>query len=115
MNNSIGQYVKLRRTAMKMSLREFGALCGMSHTHIDSIEKGYDPRTGREVNITAQTLSKLSQALGVSEAELVGGKEEKGLSDAQLKYALFGSAAVSDALLDEVRRFAELIKIREGL
>lgn len=115
MDNNIGQYVKMRRTAMKMSLREFGALCGMSHTHIDSIEKGYDPRTGREVNITAQTLTKLSQALGVSEAELLGAQPSQGLTDVQLKQALFESTSVSDALLEEVRQFAKFIKAREGL
>ncbi len=46
MSNSLGEYVKSRRQGMGMSLREFAELCGISHTHIDSIEKGYDVRSG---------------------------------------------------------------------
>ena len=114
MNNNIGKYVHERRSEMGLSLREFGKLCGMSHTHIDSIEKGVDVRTGREVNITAQTLAKLARALGVSEAELVGGSTADS-SDRQLKLLLFGKEDVDDALVCEVRRFAEYIKLREGL
>lgn len=114
MDNKIGQFVSRRRKEMKLSLREFGKLCGMSHTHIDSIEKGFDVRTGREINLTSTTISKLAQALGVTESELVGGKNTVPASDSQLKLALFGDSDMPDSALDEVKRFATFIKEREG-
>ena len=103
-----------------MSLREFAKLCGVSHTHIDSIEKGYDVRSGRAVNLTSTTIGKLSAALGTNEAELMnmnlGQCAEKGVaSDSELKFALFGSGDISDEMLDEVKRFAEFIKSRDGI
>lgn len=60
MPNYLGELIKeLRGT---MSLREFGKKCDVSHTHIDSIEKGVDPRTGKTVNVTVEMLSKIAKA-----------------------------------------------------
>jgi transcriptional regulator with XRE-family HTH domain len=54
-----------------MSLREFAKLCGgISHTQIDSIERGIDPRTSKPVRPTVETLSKIAQGTGVSVAYL---------------------------------------------
>lgn len=64
-NYLLGDYVKEYRQAHKLSLRDFGNLCGISHTTIDCIEKGYDPRTKKAVNITNSTFSKLSDAMGI--------------------------------------------------
>lgn len=118
MNNNLGEYIKERRQAMGMSLREFGKLCGVSHTHIDSIEKGYDVRSGRKVNLTGTTIKKLAAALGTEEAGLMnmylGHKsEERQVTDAELKFALFGDGTISDEKLSEVKRFAEFIKSRK--
>ena len=117
MKNSLGEFVRERRLEMGMSLREFAALCKVSHTHIDSIEKGYDVRSGRAVNLTSTTIKKLALALGVKEAELMkvnlGENTEVGkVTDCELKYALFGDSAISDSMLDEVKKFAEFIKSR---
>ena len=119
MENNLGEFIKARRQSMGMSLREFGKLCGVSHTHIDSIEKGYDMRSGREVNLTGTTIRKLAAALEIEEAELMnmymGCKtEERPVTDAELKFALFGDGDISDEKLDEVKRFAEFIKARDG-
>lgn len=119
MKNNLGEFVKERRQSMGMSLREFASLCGVSHTHIDSIEKGYDVRSGRTVNLTSSTIRKIASALGVKEVELMkmnlGRKADAGtLSDSELKFALFGDSSISDKMLDEVKMFAEFVKIREG-
>lgn len=54
-----------------MSLREFAKLCSnISHTQIDSIERGVDPRTGKPVRPTVETLSKIAKGTGVSVAYL---------------------------------------------
>lgn len=72
MNNYLlGKYVKDRRESMGLSLREFGDLCKISHTTIDVIEKGYDPRTGKPVNITNATFGKLAQGMNEPVSKLV--------------------------------------------
>jgi len=112
--NKLGKTVKARRQAMGMSLREFGALCGMSHTHIDSIEKGYDVRSGRAVNPTSATIKKLALALGMTESELLEQPCDSAPStDGLLKFALFGGSDATDEMLEEVKQFAKFIKARE--
>ena len=71
MGNKLGEFIKQRRSEQGLSLRGFAKLCGVSHTHLSSIEKGIDTCTGKDLNITSETLHKLSGALGVSEADLV--------------------------------------------
>ncbi len=119
MENKIGEYVKNYRIKKGLSLRAFGTLCEMSHTHIDSIEKGRDVRTGRPVNLTSQTISKLASVMGLSEKELIsiaygdGGVQK--ISDTQLKIALFGTENAPDSALDEVKSFAQFIKTRDKI
>ena len=61
----------IREKRGDMSLRDFAKLCGdISHTQIDSIERGIDPRTGKPVKPTVETLAKLSKGTGVSVAYL---------------------------------------------
>ena len=67
----LGTFIRNKRESLGMSLGEFGRMCDISHTTIDCIEKGYDPRTGKEINITNSTFSKLSNTLGVPIAKLV--------------------------------------------
>ncbi len=118
-NNGIGEYVRNYRIKNKLSLRAFGELCSMSHTHIDSIEKGQDVRTGRPVNLTSQTVSKLASVMGLTESELIniacGEKTVVKITDAQLKYALFETEDVPDSLLDEVKKFAQYVKMRDSI
>jgi len=71
MENKLGDFVKKIRNERKLSLRAFGKLCDISHSHIDSIEKGVDYRTGKPVRITNETLSKLSAVTGVAESVLL--------------------------------------------
>ena len=48
-----------------MSLREFAQKCQVSHTTIDNIEKGWDFRTKKPVQVKLGTLEKISAACGV--------------------------------------------------
>ncbi len=70
MNNALGEYIKNYRDEHKLSLREFAKLADISHTHIDSIEKGADFRTGKPVRITNETIQKLAKALNTDESFL---------------------------------------------
>lgn len=69
MINKLSEFIKMKRG--DMSLREFAKLCGnISHTQIDSIERGIDPRTSKPVRPTVETLSKIAKGTGVSVAYL---------------------------------------------
>ena len=67
--NYIGNFIKKYRG--EMSLRDFAEKCGISHTHLDSIEKGVDPRTGKPVRVTIETLKKIANAMGMSINDLL--------------------------------------------
>lgn len=66
MNNMLGEYIKQYRIQNNYSLRQFGEICDISHTHIDSIERGLDPRTGKPVRVTNDTIGKLARATKTS-------------------------------------------------
>ncbi|WP_419077421.1 helix-turn-helix domain-containing protein [Phascolarctobacterium faecium] len=69
MINKLSEFVRTKRG--NMSLREFAKLCeNISHTQIDSIERGIDPRTSKPVRPTVETLSKIAKGTGVSVAYL---------------------------------------------
>lgn len=61
--SKLGDYIRKQRNGM--SLRTFAKKCGVSHTHIDSIEKGVDPRTRKPVRVTTETVKKIADGMGV--------------------------------------------------
>lgn len=69
MNIKFSEFVHSKRG--DLSLREFAQRCdGISHTQIDCIERGIDPRTGKPVRPTVETLAKISKGTGASVAFL---------------------------------------------
>ena len=62
---------KIRAARGELSLRDFAKKIGISHTHLDSIEKGYDPRTGKPVKISLDTIRKISEGTGIPLYELI--------------------------------------------
>lgn len=79
--NYIGEYIRKYRG--DMSLREFAKKCDISHTHLDSIEKGIDPRTGKPVRITVETLKKIAKTMGMSINDLLIQSGDVKLNDLQ--------------------------------
>ncbi|MDL2273985.1 helix-turn-helix domain-containing protein [Oscillospiraceae bacterium OttesenSCG-928-G22] len=75
--NKLGDYLKELRGSM--SLRQFASVCDISHTHLDSLEKGVDPRTGKPVRVTTDTLKKISDNLHVDYLFLAALAEEDDL------------------------------------
>ncbi len=77
--SKLGQYIKKKREEKNMALRPFAEMCDLSHAYIDKLEKGVDPRTGKPVIPTIDTLQKISQALNCPLEELLkqGGYIEK--------------------------------------
>ena len=69
MTNYLGNFIKQKRG--NLSLREFANLIGISHSHLGSIEKGFDPKTGKPVNISLEVLNKLAKVLDVEDLLLI--------------------------------------------
>ncbi len=64
----LGAYIRALRLARGWSLRELGTAAGIAHTTVDNIEHGYDPRTGRDTNLTLETLTRLAATLEIPPA-----------------------------------------------
>lgn len=67
----LGEIIKEYRERNKLSLRDFSNLCNLSHTYIDKLEKGKDPRNGKAVEPTLDALEKISLALNLTLDELL--------------------------------------------
>lgn len=61
----------LRELRGKESLREASKRIGISHTYLDTIEKGFDKRSGKEVNPSPDTLKLISTAYKHSYKDLL--------------------------------------------
>ena len=82
-----------------------------------------DLKVGRKQSLSAETLSKIATHFDVSVDFLLGnenkktptGKSERSVSDDDIKFALFGGdGEITDAMYEEVRRFAAFVKQREA-
>ncbi|MDU0439726.1 helix-turn-helix domain-containing protein [Staphylococcus haemolyticus] len=56
---------KLKELRGDQSIREASRNIGISHTYLDSLEKGIDPRTGKERKPTIEVIHKLSKYYNV--------------------------------------------------
>ena len=68
--NKLGNFIKESREERGLSLRDFASLCDLSHSYVDSIEKGKDPRSGKPVSPTVESLIKIAKGLNVSALDL---------------------------------------------
>ena len=71
----IGQIVRSLRG--NESLRDFAAKCGLAHSTVDYIEKGFDRRTGKETNPSAIVLNKIATSVGVPLSFILGTEENE--------------------------------------
>lgn len=94
--NYIGEYIRKYRG--DLSLREFADKCGISHTHLDSIEKGFDPRTGKPVRVTVETLKKIAKTMGMTINDLLINSGDVKISDLQ-----FDNAEIADITSDTIQ------------
>lgn len=66
MDNKLGDFLKKERNNRNMSLREFADYIGISHTYLNKLENGVDPRSGKPVSPTIEMLNDISKSLHVS-------------------------------------------------
>lgn len=75
----LGDYLKTLRG--NKSIRQAAKDIGVSHTYLDSLEKGYDPRTDKVRSPSIMTVYKIAKYYGVSEYDLfdmvIADEEEK--------------------------------------
>jgi transcriptional regulator with XRE-family HTH domain len=64
--NQLGKFIEHKRRELGLSLRAFAEMCGISHSYLDSLEKGMDARSGKPVSPTIETLQKLASGLKMS-------------------------------------------------
>lgn len=81
-----------------------------------------DLKMGRKQGLSTETLFKIATYFNVSIDYLLGTKikkapaedDERKVSDDDIKFALFGGdGEITDAMYDEVKRFAQMVKLRE--
>lgn len=75
MVNMLGDFLRKKRG--NISLRDFAKKLDISHTYLDSIEKGYDNRSKKPLRITVDTLSKIANALNEPIENLVALSENR--------------------------------------
>lgn len=75
--------------------------------------------TGETEKIPADRLESIAKALGRSSADLMGSSapaDARTVNDDDIKFALFGgSGEITDAMYQEVKEFAALVKLREDM
>ncbi len=67
----LGKIIKEYRTEHNLSLRDFAQRCGLSHTYIAALEKNIDPRTGKPIAPTLDTVKFLSKGMNISIEEIL--------------------------------------------
>lgn len=79
----LGDLIKKKRQSQGLSLREFADKCGLSHSYIKNLEE-FDPRSGKTVVPTIDSMEKLAGALDMTLEELL--RETGYIQSAGLKF-----------------------------
>lgn len=107
-----------------MALCEERGIKGATLANATGISKGLltDLKKGRRTGVSAATAQKIASYFGVSVGYLLGEETERtpvesdkrSVSDDEIKFALFGGGGeITDAMYEEVKQFAAMVKLRE--
>ena len=112
----MGNRIRELRRTMGLTMKQLGEELGVAESTISHYE------TGRR-QLDNETLLKLGEFFGVTVGYLLGVEEnskapantgKRSVSDEEIKFALFGGdGEITDAMYDEVRQFAAMVKLRE--
>lgn len=109
-----GEKIRNARKSLGLTQRQLAEQLGVSNTSISNWEKGLS-------RPDADMIQKLCDILRLQPNDFYGTNEAPGettrrhVSDEDIKFALFGGdGEISDAMFDEVKRFAAFLKQREG-
>ena len=62
-SNNLSVTLKQLRLERGASLREFSEALGISHAYLNKLERGTDPRTGKPITPTIETITKIAEGL----------------------------------------------------
>lgn len=68
---TLGMIIREYRQEHNFSLREFATRCQLSHSYIDKLEKGVDPRNGKPVEPTLAVIEQIAKAINKDKANLL--------------------------------------------
>ena len=107
---SIGKNLKAARIKKGLTQEDVSNIMGVTRQTIQKYEAGV------VTNIPCERLQIMAEIYDVSPADLMGWEspEEHREENDILKFALFGGADdITDAMIEEVRQFAKMVKLRE--
>lgn len=67
----IGLFIKQYRQNNDLTLREFAARCGTSHSYIAMLENNKNSKTGEPIVPTLTMLNKIAKGMGISVSDLI--------------------------------------------
>ena len=70
MNSKLGEFLKEKRLEKGVSLRDFSKQLNISHAYLAKLEIGIDPRSGKDVIPTLETLDKIASGLNIPQKTL---------------------------------------------
>lgn len=100
----IGEIIKEYRTRHEMSQRAFASKTTLSPSYINTLEKIYNPKTGKPYSVTTDVADEIATAMGISIEELLSkltGNQEFTLNTS--KTDELGNPVVSIPLLGTVK------------
>ncbi len=108
---SIGERIKKLRKSMNLTQTELGNKVGVQKNAVSKWE------CGRVEDIPTSTVKALATLFNVPTSYLIDDESSKyAASDDAIKFALFGGdGEITDAMYNEVKQFAAMVKLREDI
>jgi len=76
LNMNIGSAIKKYRKEKGLSMEQFAKLCGRSKGYISMLEKGANPRTGKGITPSIDTVTQIASAMQVSLDKLLSATDD---------------------------------------
>lgn len=110
----LGEFIKKYREENDLSLREFANKSGLSHAYIAKLESGIDPRSGKKVEPTLDTIKKIADA---TDTQLIEILKLMGYVDADIegKSERMLDEEIKDILSNLDPEFIDILKDLEGM
>ena len=109
-----GETIRNARRSLGLTQRQLADSLGVSNTCVSNWEKGLSrPDADMIQKLCAQLHLQANDFYGTNGAPAESGRRP--VSDEDIKFALFGGdGEITDAMFDEVKRFAAFLKQREA-
>lgn len=101
----IGEIIKNYRTKNQLSQRAFASRTSLSPSYINTLEKIYNPKTGKPYSVTTDVALELSKAMSISIEDLLNmlDKTQEFIVNNETKIDNFGNTVISIPILGTVK------------